>query len=340
MRRSIWCTGAVLIGSAAWLYLAATYVCDYPNSYLGQCAEVAYRLGGEVNPGYRLSHAFAMRVRHGVDQVLGDHGYVRVDTIKPCRSCEPCVPSLEAIAASAPVGMIEALPVPPFEVAPGVDVVDSNKMADGSEECTSGVITVGAFAPPVGEDGDPAPKTMPPLPPDEKADEAPATMPYETDDDDADGNRLIEFWKTQQKIRNEAEPKVEPKTMKPEEESEPPLDSNAGESPDSGNSMYHMPASHYSPNCPSCPGTVTCPYTGRTYSTDPNDDEKDPVVPTPTMKKKKKKKKDDAGNMPSKMSRLIEMEKGTEDVPIHPEVDTMEYRGSDGKRGEFDPQPE
>jgi hypothetical protein len=317
----------VLISGAAWFYMAASYVCSYPNSYLSRCAEVAYRMGGEFNPVYRIGHALAVRVRDGADQVLQDHGYVRVGNAGSgcCRSCEPCVPSLETIAASTPAGVFDEMRVE-FTTSP-VEAVEKG----ASEECTSGVITVGAFAPPADDDADSAPKTMPLLPPDGQADEAPATMPYEEDDD----AEVIEETKPAANPASK-ESGDEPKTMKPEEESEATPD---GDSPDAGNSMNQMPASHYSshPSCSSCPGTVTCPYTGKTYPANPDDDPK-PVVPTIL---KKKKKKDDAGNVvPSKMSKLIDKEKGTEDVPVHPEVDTMEYRKSDGQKGEFDPQPE
>ena len=165
-------------------------------------------------------------------------------------------------------------------------------------------------------------------------------MAYEEDENDPEGAALIDFWKSYQpKAEPKTEVKEEPKTMKPEEESETAPECSSGETPESGNSMQ-MPASHYSshPSCSGCPGTVSCPYTGRTYPANPDDDPKDPVVPTPT--KEKKKKKDDAGNTPGKVSRLIQMEKGTEDVPVHPEVDTMEFRRSDAKKGEFVAQPE
>lgn len=341
MRRLIWCSGAVLIGAAAWFYLAATYVCNYPNSAFAHCAELAYRMGGDFNPVYRLSCLFADEVQKGVDVVLEKQGYVRAAQSAAAPRCEPCVPSLEEIAAADPFGLMPALQGLKIELesckTEPMAACQEKSCAGGSEECTSGVITVGAFAPPAEEDADGAPKTMPPCPED-KVEQDPSTMPYIEDENDPEGTALFEFWKSlfDEKADKKASDKAaEPKTM-PEEESEATPEQGAAEENQGG---YQMPASHYSsnPSCSGCPRTVTCPYTGKTYPADPKDDE--PVQPT-TSKKKKKKKMDDAGNPPGKMSKLIEMEKGTEDVPVHPEVDTTEYRSTDGQKGEFDPQPE
>jgi hypothetical protein len=165
-------------------------------------------------------------------------------------------------------------------------------------------------------------------------------MPYVDDENDPESAALFEYWKRILEEKPAAGTTTEePQTMKPDEESEQTGTDgtgNEGTGNEGASNENQMPPSHYSSH-PSCPGTVTCPYTGRTYPADPRDDTREENKPAPTLHKKKKKKKKDAnGNLSS----LMEKEKGTEDVPVHTEVDTMEYRRSDAHKGEFAPMPE
>ena len=334
MRRSIWCTGVVMIGGAAWLYLAATYVCTIPTpvSAVLPSSPTAWVANSTRFTGSAMPSPFASAPAWTSDAGSRLHP---VETRKAAPACEPCIPSIEAIAASVRSADRVALSCASRYTLEAECV--EGKPCDVSEECTSGVITVGAFAPPAGdEDTDPAPKAMPPLPPDNKSDEAPATMPYEEDENDPEGAALLDFWKSlfeEKTDKKEGETSDEPKTMKPEEESEPPQEHRRIAHCSNGNCQ--MPASHYSSH-PSCPGMVTCPYTGRTYPANPDDDAKEPVVPTPTLKKKKKKKTTPA-TCPARCQ-------------ADPDGKATESRftGSgrwntaapDSKKGEFDPQPE
>jgi hypothetical protein len=336
MRRLIWSCAALAVAAAAWLYLAATYVYNYPNSYFAQCAALVYEVGSDVNPVYRLSRVMAHRINETMDYVLESQGYVRARKVvaPPTPVCEPVVPSLEAIAAADGYNLIQLETPPVANPEPLYPTSEPAPYPGATEESTSGVTTISVPPSAPQDDSDNAPPTMPPVADGNSDEEPPATMPYVEDDGDAEGQAVIQFWKSMFQEKANAESK----DSKGNADKSPKGSNEESETPDSQSSEYQMPASHYSsnPSCAGYPHTVTCPYTGKTYPADPKDD---PVVPT-TSKPKKKKKKDDAGNEPSKMSKILEMEKGTEETPIHPEVDTTEYRKSDAKKGEFDPMPE
>jgi hypothetical protein len=322
MRRLIWSASVVLVAGAAWFYLAATYICNYPNSYLARCVEIAYRMGTEYNPFYRMSETLVVRVREGA-------------TPEPftCNSSKKCSPSLEAITASA----CKLIPQVQIETA-------TTAAADSAEESTSGVITVGGVvgAAEAVDDADGAPKTMPPITDDDAVADAPVTMPYIDEDSSAQEDAaLYEYLKSVFRDIEDANV-TEPNSEMPKE---PEDGSEESESTHEGDSSYQMPPSHYSSN-PSCSGMggVTCPYTGKTYPADPKDDEPSAAPCTPSLspsKKKTKKTPNKVGKAdPGAVEKLLEKQKGTEDTPVHTEVDTMEYRRSDARRHEFDSQPE
>lgn len=102
---------------------------------------------------------------------------------------------------------------------------------------------------------------------------------------------------------------------------------------------YHHQHGNYS-----TPGCV-CPYTGRFYPAEPEpkmdqspgdslqttpsvSEESEPKQPVKSKKAKKAKK-----------AKTSQLDKGSEDTPVHPEVDTMEFRDCDANEGDFDPKP-
>jgi hypothetical protein len=346
MRRLIWTCVAVMLAGACWLYVAAMYVASYPDSNLTRCAAVAYRMGTECNPMYRVSAAVAVRVRRAVQSALSQPAY-RTEAVAVGAACGAVVAQSEPAIAERNLYRTEIIP-PVCDPASPTEEVQGQ--ADNTwikfEDAEDGKVRPIYFDPaeesaappaaaPADNDGDNGPDTMPTLPEDEaKPEDPPATMPYIDDDD----NALLEYWKSlfiEQADANAQQSSTEDGKQTSSEESEnvPQADSNE----------YQMPPSHYSSHPTSYPGcerTVTCPYTGRTYPADPAQDD-----PQPTTQPKKKKKKDANtgkanGNQPGTISRILQEQKGTEDVPVHPEVDTTEFRRNDAKKGEFDPMPE
>jgi hypothetical protein len=412
MRKVIWTCVAVLVAGAAWMYMAACYVAHRPNSYLSECAVVAYRMSTDLNPMYRVSEACAVKLRNIVhDMISGTACHTEAVADAACYS-GGCV---EGVAQAVAVEE----PTPPTYDRVNIDEqpkLNASWISADAEYRTQ-LVPVAyeeSEAPETkpsdkSDDAEGAPKVMPILPEDEaKPEEPPATMPYLEDEDE--DRAVFEFWKSlfvgddadvaekktsvnsgseEAEAGAEGSPQIDtyeempyscqadddfskiseqfyntakyatalrlfnrnhPKATAALNEESPSLAGETVYIPPTrilekfyGSSIQEqMPASHYSSH-PSNPGCVVCPYTGKCYPSNPQDD-----MPA-TTKPKKKKKKDANGDegaqagqpaSGSNVSRLIEEAKSTEDAPVQTELDTTEYRKSDAKPGEFDPMPE
>lgn len=340
MQRLFWCGTVVIVWVAAGAYMAACYVERHPETLLSRCAIFAYRLGTDHNPVVQVGYRVAERAHHKMYNQVTEFIHAP-DPTCPSSSNQPFdfmntanyqqgqeglniiqTQPLHEVQAVTPGTMTssfeyQAAPMPSYSPTPGY-------YAEGQ---ASIMIEPGSV-----EESEDLPKTMPPC--DEtKTDTAPDTMPYcEEDAGDVESNQLYQYWKdlfekdVEEKLKMDGikDDKIEKNEGK-EEESEPAQAESQMQDQD-----YHH---HHDMN--HCPGTVVCPYTGRSYPVDP-----EPTTPPTTAPKKEKK--DKSGNpKQTRSSRKVPIpdDCGDEDCPVHPEVDTMEFRKSDAHKGEFNPKP-
>jgi hypothetical protein len=182
MRRLVWCGAAVLVATAAGVYMAASHAAKHPDSYWGRCLTAAATLGLHSNPflavtpmatrGMRMAEEACDAVAGGV----GAGGAVAGMIDKPVDGAA-CEGHADAHEAVEPVREVEA-DVPHGEPI-HIEVFPGESRHDITPPCHSenraGVdfdVVVEQVLPPAGEESD-----VPPMSPAAEAEELP--MPVE-----------------------------------------------------------------------------------------------------------------------------------------------------------------
>jgi hypothetical protein len=301
MRKLFWCCAVMIVAAAATTYAGADYVCNHPFSLLGRSAVLAYRVGMSTGDIARAASAVIRKSCQDADQ--------KPATPRPEHSLS-CVPP-----DPQPVVEPKAAPAP---AVPQNEVWDPNLQGR-----LPGHIVINE------EQEPPAPvvdiQPPPPLPLETGAkgviDEDHRTMPYCADDNPppcADepptknqGCSWTDFW-----MMFFPKPAETTKTGGAEESEM--------------NGAGHMPKCQEDPaidtqypGCPhhDCHERMVCPYTGKSYPVDE-------AVEPPQKPKQKKKKQKPAD--PDRISKKIESSPWWWG-PLHPDLDTMEFRKSDWK---------
>jgi hypothetical protein len=309
MRKVFWCGCLVAAVAAALVYVVADYATEHPDSFTGRCAAGLYRAVTDYNPVLLVSHATAGRIYDAVQEKVSC-----CDEERPV--CPAASEECEAPATPEPVEPVEVIDLTQPPATPGA----------GEEE--SG-IRAGSPAGPV------TPETVPPLPIQERnaavptpaSPEVPATMPY-AEDSEKGAESLKDYW--QDLFREATETlKAEPKPGAGEESES----INEGKAPDCREVPdYHHPY----PECPHA-GSY-CPYTGRTYppeesATPAGEEESEPKAPPAKPDRLRKKKAGD------KKPAEPKPQTGSLETPSRTEVETLEFRPTDARDGDFDRKP-
>jgi hypothetical protein len=331
MRRLFWCSAAVIVAAAAAVYGAAEYAQQHPGSFLARCSFATYHLMVEYNPLSRAGHVVAARVPRATQGVAvpactgaatctADHGQsVRGEAAEPAVLGElfsrDAFTNLSRCQAPATLtsDLQEPCQGPPSDSLEGPASISGE--APGLTVQAGGV-----------EESEDSPPTMP-LSRDDDGD-APAVMPYIVDSDD-DSAQLFNYWMGL--FRKAA--------GQSNEGQQPGADTAAGSSEESESMYGNVPADcredpAYNYQYPGCPYTGTCPKgRGRLPTAKPQVapklmgdlEEQSPLPDSLVPQLKPVETKPDADS--------------DDESPLHPDVDTMEFRHSDAHDGEFDPHP-
>jgi hypothetical protein len=346
MRSLFWGGCAAMLALAAGVWYTADHTAQYPDSLPAHCARCVCRLGMDCSPLGLSWHIIEM-----TREVMYDTETLSESPADPAPESKPAEP-MEVIDLSqidvqheAPAWGDEGAEVC---VAPdlhedGAEVVVVPPVA--IEECEPGQ------KPPVVEDGD-LPDTMPPCDDEDEPKKAPEHK--------VDTEELLQFIRfIQESEKGTAHEGEEPKgdeqpaeehfgDPKPaDKEDEPRVIINAEEEKVIETGVQVVPPAGTEPmpegkpsDCQMDPDyhreCPECPYTGRSSHCPA------PCVPEepkgkPVMHESKKVCIPDIcgeetapGNMPEQVD---------EETPRHPDVDTMEFRKEDAKKGEFKKKP-
>jgi hypothetical protein len=325
MRKVFWCCAATAVAWAGVAYLSADYACRHPFSLLGRSIVLAYNVGMSGGEIFRVTSDVITRAR----QAVAD------DPSKPYEehslSCVPPDPM--------PVHEQNAAPCP---ATPKEDVIDTTQgrlpgkiVINEEQEPPAAIIAAAPIVPPADVDPFVVPPISAPLV-QGMIDDDHRTMPYCSDDDPPPpeimppcmddnetkehGSCWTDFWSWFFPMAD-----AETTTTGGNEDSEMIKDYY-------GVSSGHarVPALQEDPSIdtqyPGCPHSdcherVVCPYTGKSYPVDN-------VMPTPEKPKQKKKKQKPEPKHSSNTTQDYRWWWG----PIHPELDTMEFRPTDWKQ--------
>lgn len=330
MRTLFWCGCAMAVTAASLVYLAADYASEYPDSPVGRGVLTAYRVGTQYNPIFMLT------------QVMTQHC---------CRSTvqsEPCAAATQTDPGSKNAGSDS----PANTDAPSIEVIDLSKLQDtnppadesGSSEtqeatgtpppacyphCAGGIDPVSVPPTDIQENEDEL-KTMPRCVDEES--EPPVSMPSivgeEPQAESADESAAEEIAAPQ--VEGDDEPKTE--------DAEQPKSETGGNEESEATSPGEPPNcredAHYHQQYPSCPYMGGCPSSDHCPTAAPTE-------PQATHKKKHKKKSSATVQPLSGAPKSAPPTQcGSDEGCVkHSEIDTMEYRKSDAKEGEFKRQP-
>ncbi len=317
MRKLIWCGAAVGVLLMGGLYMAWQHARAHPDSLAGRCLISASGVAILLNP--------AAGVAPLVEHVMHQWG--------PAGGSEECV----AIAPGDEAGW-QADPVP---VGHDGDAHAAMKLE------MAGVLDLPAAEPPAG----PAPIVIPDddLPPAPPADEDAAVTPVAATAVDAEGEGCppvmpycadgrapapahMPYAEEGEEPAGAADaPAAPPKcaglmTFLKKFFAQHPCEAGTTEEAEGGaaKDASGEPGCRHCPHHSGCP-TNYCPYTGRTY----------PEPTAPAARPKKSPGGAEDSEAPAKHH-----PKGCDEgegCPLHPEVDTMEYRKSDGRLDDYGP---
>jgi hypothetical protein len=327
MRTLFWCCCAIVITVASLVYVAADYAREHPNSVVGRCVLLAYRVRCDYNPVTMLTHA-----------------------LTPCDVVAPQAPATQpdrsgvCVHAEDGSGEIELTPAEESSV----EIIDLTRFSIGDsqeseEHSASDVLKIPEIQPPPAacdpsRSGD-TPVMVPPTriqeeddgkavaPGDDEECEVPATMPK--DEEKSENPGTVE--------ESEFKAFIKDVLGYPESEQEPPMDkSDAGGSEEESEAIHDSAAPenredtaahHQYPGCPYMGG---CPGSSHAVPVCPSE-------PAPHKHKKKKKAVEPMTSTPS--SEECEPAEVDEECPDHSDVDTTEFRKSDARQGEFSRRP-
>lgn len=307
MRKVFWCCTTAVLLAAAGLYLAAGHGEPSSGSFVTRClvnsAGLATAIQNLWTPDQQKEDLL-VKTRPGEPTVPAEP-----------TPCAPCTPDKETVEAV--VSRVIHLPSDP-NPAPASIVIsaEESKPAQPTGQVETSEWQKVEEQQPVDQGVSPGVPGTGPAP-------CPDFMPYATDDEDQ--TQPV----TMPRIPDDEEPVLG--AQETQEQTDPDKAATPSSEPKDGSECKEDPNyyHHYS----GCPSTNYCPYTGRCYpAVEP---QQPPVKMTPgqdeTTEPHVKPKKHT-----SKKPRFAP---GGEDSPMHPEVDTMEYRPSDGGLNEYGPGP-
>lgn len=368
MRSMFWLGCAVLVCAASFVYLAADFSGRHPDSLAIRCARATQTVTVACNPVTALTAASVHAVQT-VRELMGKTLLAAKETAQ-CGGC-PHAPACRQTQARPPMEVIDlslvSEPSSPTEGGQEEAELSMPVPVPTAEEPANPTETPAANA----EDKD-VPSTMPPAKEDgdESEDSAPAEMPYPQPNDDQEPmpppmedlvreqldvarQQVFELWfdlfQKSGENGSDAEPPAvtaaeaeeipapgaqeEAETMAPEPTADCPVDPN-----------YHhqysgCPYMGSGSHCPPpTPDSVPARHRRKKMKASPIVDPKPDVeeseapasdggVPFPMDRQPKTSRPENLGPTPD------------DETSHHPEVDTMEFRKSDAKEGEFDSPP-
>jgi hypothetical protein len=324
MRTLFWCCCAIVVTVASFVYLAADYAREYPNSVVGRCVLLACRVGCEYSPAALIARA----VNH--------HGCpcqpATAETANDVNDC-PCVVNgsaeEQAPADQEPCQIIDLSGMKIFG-----DILECEE-----KNVETGDITRELLPPPAACDPRCSGETPVMVPPDrihengeedatdpscENKSTAPETMPTAKDDaekDEVGTDPFYELWiglfKGVIAETTDEPPMATDSTTGSAEEAEAIHD---GVAP---NMKEDSSCHEQYPGCPAM-GGCSAPVT--------------PPDATPRKHKKKVKAVPPMTHQETAPATTTEPEVD-EECPTHSDLDTTEFRKTDAKRGEFSPHP-
>jgi len=335
MRKKARIVAIALAAGGVFFYLAASYAVHHPESLLTQCILTSFHLGPEHNPFYQVGRAVGRTAFRVAQAEIGDNDMTTEE--QEALECVP--PDPEPLPDDAPREPSIISPEQRDFIIATIQEQLPSVHTELNAKSSSGDSSVQLF-------GEPQ-LCSPPLP---VEDDYPKVMPHCTDEDvpehmpcpaesKSSSDPLFKFWldlfESAAKEANDmsgAEPQEESHYFHDEE---PPQ-------------CLEDPA--YQHQYPGCPYTGKCP--GKESTTSPKI-----IDPAPTVKPKNANKRPEMkqdGNadptgylfdpkkyeLPARLRQLLPGDSTeAEEEPSHPEVDTMEFRPTDARPGEFNPKP-
>jgi hypothetical protein len=315
MRKMMWCCAVLALGAAAAVYATAEYAGHFPDSLVGQCVVTSYQVGTVYNPVCQLTQAAVVQT-YGVVKKVMDHPEVVPTTVgvipadpepaavpePPCPAPCPAHVGSEVILRPAP--MLGKIVIQP----------DDDPAADRPQVS------------PTGGDAEEAEFVPPPMPQAREDEAVPPPMPYATDAESAEeppAEGVDAFWKLFRDAAGHCTDAECPAASEP-----PP----AGPSDCQEDPQYD----HQYPGCPAmgpCPrgGCGRCGPCPATRHDEPIVEEKgeEPANPDGT---------DEPSEAPESKPEEPKGGPGAK-APGHRDVDTTEYRPSDGNPIDFSAYP-
>lgn len=335
MRKMVRISAIAVAASAVFFYLAASYALRHPESLLTQCVLTSFHLGTDNNALYKVGRSVG-RTAYRIAQAESADSDMTTEEEEQllCVPPEP-LPVQEAHESST---------VSPeqreFIIRTVKDQLSQHPLNDSnanSRDLPMPFFAGPEFCTPAPIDDEDYPKIMPPC---TDLDDTPQAMPPAAEMKRANDS-LFEFW--QGLFESATEEAESMGAALPQSEShyfhdeEPPQ-------------CLEDPA--YQHQYPGCPFTGKCPGMERSNS---------PylVDPVPTVRPKKFKKLSDHEmksngqddptaqtsdpskyELPARLRQLLPSDSTeAEEEPSHSEVDTMEFRPTDARPGEFAPKP-
>lgn len=301
MRRLLWCAAAVVVAGGIGLYALAAYAVCHPHSRLGRETAAMVRLAGRLNPLTALASSSPDRV----SESIVDAG------CPPCNAGDATAPPSDPRQDAQMMAFIRSYPSAVHldgnvEFKPAKPAASEQRSSDVADRALQATLQSGGEEEFTGA----APRFMPPCSDD---DEPPAMMPYAKryEDEEELPWELLGL-----EIKKSEPAKTELDTTA--EESQIPFDralSNCQEDP---NYQYQYPG---------------CPYTGPAPKGRIMNDKSFTPLPDP----KSRKKLSLPGLDRIRMKSLLPEGGYGEEEEFTPRttVDTMEFRPSDAKNGEF-----
>jgi hypothetical protein len=298
MRRLMWYCALLGLLGAAGIYLCADYANRHPNSLFGQCVIGGYGAGTVCNPVAQVSGAGVERTFEAIQGAMGRPGMA---------------PTTVAVAPADPEHADVEVPADPEPVLKG-------ESPDGAAQPGRVIIqpdpeeAAGDRGPAAG--GAEEAEVPPPMPP-AREDDLPPKMPYAADDDRDVGHGLDVWWKLIQEAGHCTD-------AAPAEECEPaPPDTGACREDPNYDQQY--------PACPHmgpCPHAGCCPHPGKCPGLDPVVEEK--ATPDP-----KHDATEEESTPVEKEPALPRYDRDGARKQKHRDVDTTEFRPSDGLPFDF-----
>jgi len=339
MRRLFWCGTALIAAMTAAAYAAAEYARHNPDSSLARGAWCAYRVCVEDNP-----------IAHAAQVIAG-----RVPAAALARASRACNGATCAAAQGQPAQANASQPVQvelfgPEDFtnlfrcqSPAAQANDTGGPCPRTLVCTPDETSA---TPPWQEFGSPerihggVPAVTVPAGAVEESEDNPGAMPLSADDDSAapsvmpyveDGDDSAPFFNFWIDLLGEA-------AARSHKDQQPDTSAAAG-SEESEEASESGPADcredpAYPYQYPGCPSTATCPAGGcHKPKTRPQ------LTPKVMGDLEEQSAPPDLLLPPHKPVDAEPDADSPEESPIHPDVDTMEFRPSDAREGEFEPHP-